>query len=189
MKVTMIFSRPLLGLLFILSVVMVGPSCARDDTSSGQSSSSGQQQEGSHTKWLGFNDGLIKARSQKKPIFVEFYTDWCPYCKMFQKETIHDAKVARMLEAEFVYVRLNAEDSNSHVNYNGKTLSNVELADSFSVSAFPSLVFLDSGGKPITMLAGFIPPDQFETVLAYIHQECYQTQISFGEFAKKRTCN
>ena len=168
---------------------MVGPSCARDDTSSGQSSSSGQQQEGSHTKWLGFNDGLIKARSQKKPIFVEFYTDWCPYCKLFQKETIGESKVARMLAENFVYVRLNAEDLNNHVKYNGKTFSNVELAHSFSVTAYPSLLFLDSGGKPITMLSGFIPPDQFEPVLAYIQQECYQTQITFREFAQKRTCN
>lgn len=185
----MTLARTFLGLLLIFSIVMVGPSCARDDTSSGQSSSLEQQQEGSPIKWLGFNDGLDKARSEKKQIFVEFYTDWCPYCKMFQKETIGDDKVARMLEENFVYVRLNGEDSNNHVNYNGKTLSNVELANSFSVSAFPSLLFLDSGGKPITMLSGFIPPDQFEPVLAYIQQECYQTQITFGEFAKKRACN
>ena len=183
MKVTMTLSRPLLGLLIIISVVIVGPSCTRDDASSGQ------LQEGSPVQWLGFNDGIDKARSEKKPIFVEFYTDWCPYCKMFQKETIAERKVARMLAENFVYVRLNAEDSTSQVNYNGKTLSNVELANSFSITAFPSLVFLDSGGKPITMLSGFIPPDDFETVLAYIHQECYQTQISFSEFAKKRVCN
>lgn len=187
--VTMTLSRPLLGLLLIVSVVIVGPSCAREDTKSGPASSSGQKQDGSPTKWLGFNDGLDKARSEKKPIFVEFYTDWCPYCKLFQKETIGESKVARMLAENFVYVRLNAEDSNNHVKYNGKSLSNVELANSFSVTAFPSLLFLDSGGKLITMLSGFIPAHQFETVLAYIQQECYQTQITFGEFAKKRACN
>ena len=189
MKVIMTLSRPLLGLLLFISVVMVGSSCARDDTSRGQTSSSGQQQEGSQTKWLGFNDGMVKAKSEDKPIFVEFYTDWCPYCKKFQKETVNERNVARMLAEKFVYVRLNAEDSKNRVKFQGKSLSNVELTNSFGISAFPSLVFLDSGAQPITMLSGFVPASQFVSVLDYIQQKCYQTQISFRDFTKRGNCN
>ena len=189
MKVTMTLARTLLSLLLIISFVMVAPSCARDDTSSAQTSSSGQQQKTPQTKWLSFNDAVAKAKTEDKPIFVEFYTDWCPYCRKFQKETVNDQNVARMLTENFVYVRLNAEDSKSRVKFQGKSLSNVELTNSFGITAYPSLVFLDSQAQPITMISGFVPPGKFASVLDYIQQKCYQTQISFRDFTKRGNCN
>ena len=189
MKVTMTLSRSLLSLLLITSLLMVLPSCARDDNAREQASASERQKKDLPTKWLAFDDGLAKARTENKPIFVEFYTDWCIYCQKFQKETIKDQEVARMLSENFVYVRLNAENSENRVRYNGKSFSNVELTQAFGITAYPSLVFLDAKSKPITMLSGFVPPHEFVTVLSYIDQKCYETQISFREFTKKGNCN
>ena len=185
----MTLSRSILSLLFIVSLLMVSLSCARDETARDQVSTSERQQKDLPTQWLAFDDGLAKARTENKPIFVEFYADWCIFCKKFQKETIKDPKVARMLSEKFVYVRLNGENSENRVRYNGKSFSNVELTQAFGISAYPSLVFLDSTSKPITMLAGFVPPREFMPVLDYIDQKCYETQISFREFAKKGGCN
>jgi len=179
-------------LILALSLLVSGSSCAREESEGLQAkstSASSQQQEQLQVKSLDFNEGLAKARSEDKPIFVEFYTDWCPYCKKFQLETIRNQKVAAMLAENFAYVRLNAEDSKNRVKFQGKSLSNVELTNSFGISAYPSLVFLDSKSQPITMLSGFVPPDQFATVLDYIQQKCYQTQISFNDFTKKGNCN
>ena len=185
----MTISRSALTLLLLASLAIVGPSCARDETAREQNSPSGRQQKDLPTKWLAFDDGLAKARTENKPIFVEFYAEWCIFCKKFQKETIEDQKVAKMLAEKFVYVRLNAESLESRVRYRGKSLSNVELAQAFGINSYPSLVFLDSKGKPITMLSGFLPPHQFMPVLDYIDQKCYETQISFRQFAKKGSCN
>lgn len=179
-------------LILALSLLVSGSSCAREESEGLQAKStraSSQRQEQAQVKWLGFNDGLAKARTEDKPVFVEFYTDWCPYCKKFQRETIRNQKVAAMLAGNFAYVRLNAEDSQSRVKYDGKSYSNVELAQAFGVTAYPTLVFLDSRSKPITMLSGFVPPNQFATVLSYIQQKCYETQISFNDFTKRGNCN
>ena len=181
--------RSALTLLLLASLLIVAPSCARDDTAREQASATERQQKDLPTKWLAFDDGLAKGRTENKPIFVEFYAEWCIFCKKFQQETIKDQKVARMLSENFVYVRLNAENSESRVRYNGKSLSNVELTQAFGINAYPSLFFLDSKGQPITMLSGFVPPHQFMPVLDYIDQKCYATQISFTEFAKKGNCN
>lgn len=181
--------RPAFTFLFLGLFLMAGPACSRDETAREQVSASERQQKDLPTKWLAFNDGLAKARTENKPIFVEFYADWCVFCKKFQKETIKDPKVARMLSENFIYVRLNGENSENRVRYNGKSFSNVELSQAFGISAYPSLVFLDSESKPITMLSGFVPPREFMPVLDYIDQKCYETQISFREFAKKGSCN
>ncbi len=181
--------RSALTLLLLAALLIVAPTCARDDTAREQASATGRQQKDLPTKWLAFDEGLAKARTENKPIFVEFYADWCIFCKKFQQETIKDQKVARMLSENFVYVRLNAENSESRVRYNGKSLSNVELTQAFGINSYPSLVFLDFNGQPITMLSGFLPPHQFMPVLDYIDQKCYETQISFSEFAKKGSCN
>jgi thioredoxin-related protein len=178
-----------LTLLLLASLLIVAPSCARDDTATEQASATEREQKDLPTKWLAFDDGLAKARTENKPIFVEFYAEWCIFCKKFQKETIKNQKVAKMLSEHFVYVRLNAENSESRVRYKGKSLSNVELTQAFGINAYPSLVFLDSKGQPITMLSGFVPPQQFIPVLDYIDKRCYETQISFSEFAKKGSCN
>jgi thioredoxin-related protein len=178
-----------LTLVLLLSLLTAGPSCTRDETAREQASASEEQQKHLPSKWLAFDDGLAKARTENKPIFVEFYADWCIFCKKFQKETIGDQKVGRMLSENFVYVRLNAENADNRVRYNGKYFSNVELTQAFGITAYPSLVFLDSQSKPITMLSGFVPPREFMPVLDYIDQKCYETQISFREFTKKGSCN
>jgi thioredoxin-related protein len=185
----MIILRSVLTLLLLASLAIVGPSCARDETATEQATPSERQEKDLPTKWFAFDDGLAKARTENKPIFVEFYAEWCIFCKKFEKETIKDQNVSKMLSENFVYARVDAENSESRVHYRGKSLSNVELGQAFGINSYPSLVFLDSKGKPITMLSGFIPPHQFMPVLAYIDQKCYETQISFRQFAKKGSCN
>jgi len=181
--------RWFLTLLLLAFPLIAVPSCSRDETAREQAGASASQQKGLPTKWLAFDDGLAKARTENKPVFIEFYAEWCIFCKKFQKETIKNQKVARMLAENFVYVRLNGENSESRVRYQGKSLSNVELTQAFGIRAYPSLVFMDSKGQPITMLSGFVPPHQFMPVLDYIDQKCYETQVSFREFAKKGSCN
>jgi len=179
--------------LLLISFLVFSPSCAKEDAGGKEPGASGRtsptQHQSGQVEWFDFNDGLAKAKSEGKPIFLEFYTDWCIYCKKFQRETIQDKNVSQRLSKNFAYVRLNAENSDNQISYDGKSYSSVELTQAFGVTAFPSLVFLDSEGKPITMLAGFVPPSRFTTILDYIHQKCYQTQISFRDFANKGTCN
>lgn len=189
----MSFSRWLLPFILTLSFLGTSSFCAKDEPEKQKafrvSPPSAQKQERLQVERVGFNDGLAKARLENKPIFVEFYTEWCVYCQKFQRETIQDQNVVRMLSENFIYIRLDAENSNNQIKYRGKSMSNVDLTRSFGINGYPSLVFLDSKGQPITLVPGFVPAPEFSAILSYIHQECYQTKISFHDFVKKGNCS
>src|SRR5437867_228320 len=55
-----------------------------------------------------FADVLAKAKAQGKPVFVDFTTDWCGWCKKLDKDTYSQPSVAEAMKA-FVNVRIDAE--------------------------------------------------------------------------------
>jgi thiol:disulfide interchange protein len=91
---------------------------------------------------------LARASADRKPVMIDFYTDWCGWCKRLDRTTLADARVQRALE-RFVVVKLNAEKDGS------------PEADRFGVRGYPTVVFLDAAGKEIGRIPGYIEADGF----------------------------
>lgn len=138
--------------------------------------------------WLKFNQGLTLAEKQDKVVLVDFYTNWCHWCKVMDEKTFRNESVASLLQRRFITVRVNAEDMNERVTFRGQDMTNVQLTRAFNVTGFPSLAFLDSKGEPITIIPGYIPPEEFIHILNYIDKGCYKQQMPFEEFKKKLDC-
>jgi len=113
------------------------------------------------SSWIGFDEGLALAKKENKSIVVDFYTDWCHWCKVMDEKTFHESKVKDKLEQRFVTVRLNAEDEKAMVNYRGNAYTNVQLTQAFGVTGFPTLAFLQADGNIITTVPGYIPAETF----------------------------
>lgn len=185
-------SHRLFYFMLILALNLISSSCSREEAPqlhAKSGTSTNTKQEGEQIQWFTFNNGLAKAKTENRPVFVEFYTEWCVACKAFHRETLQNDNVANILEKNFVAVRINAEDDSDRIKYEGKYYSSAELTYSLGVSVFPSLVFLDSDAQPITKIHGFVPPTQFSAILNYIDQKCYETKISLHEFVKQGACN
>jgi thioredoxin-related protein len=166
--------------------------CAKDEAAKqqgGPPSPGTVQERKAQIQWLDFDDGLARARSTKKPIMINFYTDWCVYCKKLDRETLQDTEVARTLESGFIAIRLNAENGETHLSYRGKSFSHAEFSRYFGVTAFPSIAFLNDKGEPITMVPGFVPAPQFSVFLNYIRRECYLKNVSLQDFVAKGDCS
>ena len=91
---------------------------------------------------------LARAGSEKKIVMVDFYTDWCGWCRRFDQKTLSDFNVQRALE-RFVSVRLNAEKDGR------------EAAERFRVDGYPTILFLDARGDEVGRIPGYMEPGPF----------------------------
>jgi len=139
---------------------------------------------GAGDSWIGFDEGIALAEKNKKPIIVDFYTDWCHWCKVMDEKTFNEKDVKAKLQRNFVTVRINAEDRKATATYRGQTFNNVQLTQAFGVTGFPTLAFLEDDGDVITTIPGYIPAEQFIHILSYIEQKMYEKKMPFEEFLK-----
>ena len=179
-------------LLVVALAVTCTFACAKDEAANQQSGSTSPgtvQERKAQVQWLDFDDGLARARSTKRPIMINFYTDWCVYCKKLDRETLQDPEITRTLESGFIAIRLNAENGKARLSYRGKSFSHAEFSRYFGVASFPSIAFLNDKGEPITMVPGFVPAPQFSVFLDYIRRECYLKNVSLKDFVAKGNCS
>ncbi len=135
---------------------------------------------------LTFHQGLEKAAKENKNMIVDFYTDWCHWCKVMDEKTFKNAEIAKKLNDRFVTVRINAEDPNQKVTFKGRTFNHIELTRAFQVTGFPSLAFISPQHEVITVLPGYIPAEQFSYILDYIDQKCWEKKMTLEEFMKRK---
>jgi len=136
--------------------------------------------------WVSFDDALETAADEGKPFMVDFYTDWCHWCKVMDSKTFSNEAVAPLLTEEFLISRVHAEDGNAEVHYRGKKYSNVEFTRAMNITGFPSVAFFDSDANPITVIPGYIEADTFKYILSYVREGCYKQKMSFQEFMKRK---
>ena len=133
--------------------------------------------------WLSYNEGLARAEKENKYVLIDFYTDWCGYCKKMDKNTYSNEEVKKILSKKFVIIRVNAE-SDSKVIENGKEITERELAKLYKVSGYPTTWFLESNHSRVAPLPGYVTTEQFIPVLNYISEGWYKS-ISFKEYSEK----
>ncbi len=135
--------------------------------------------------WYAFQDGMKLADSAEKHLVIDFYADWCHWCKVMDKETFSDPNVEKYLFENFIPIKLNAESTSETITFRGQQLTPRELTSAFQVTGFPSIAFLTPDMEVITIIPGYIKKDMFMNILQYVEQECYKSQISFDEFLEK----
>jgi thiol:disulfide interchange protein len=98
--------------------------------------------------WQGSLQAAMKiAAREKKPIFIDFWAEWCGPCKAMLATTYKDkAVVAR--SKQFVPVLINADEQS-------------KLLEKFGISGIPTVVFLDAKGKVLLQTTGYESGPEF----------------------------
>ncbi len=133
--------------------------------------------------WLSYNEGLALAEKENKYVLIDFYTDWCGYCKKMDEETYSNEEVKSILNENFVIVKVNAESENKVIE-NEEEITERELAKLYQVTGYPTTWFLESNHSRIAPLPGYVTAEQFIPILNYIGEEWHKS-ISFKEYLEK----
>jgi thioredoxin-related protein len=133
-----------------------------------------------------FEDVITEAQAQDKPILVEIYAPWCPYCQRMQENVYSNETVRDYLDETFTYVRLNSDTTAGTHQYRDRTLSTKQLASVLGAKGVPTTTFLKADGTPIARQPGYIKRPQFFKIIRYVGSGAYENQ-SFQEFTGERS--
>lgn len=88
--------------------------------------------------------------ADEKPVFIDFYADWCAPCKELEKKTFPDPKIVAIAK-NFTMVKVDCTAPNAKIR---------AFMDKFHVTGMPTLVFIDAKGNEIKTLReiGFMEP-------------------------------
>lgn len=132
-----------------------------------------------------FNTALATAKKEKKPVFIDFYTDWCGWCKKMDKETYTDPGIQKQIKEGWVAMKIDAEDDSKKGTFNGKSMTHREISQFFKVKGYPSFLFIDKDGKPVTVESGYFQKQDFALVLKYFKEELYTKKVVLDRYIEK----
>ncbi|WP_215224107.1 thioredoxin family protein [Echinicola shivajiensis] len=74
-------------------------------------------------QWISFGRLEDSLEVKPKKVFIDFYTDWCSYCKKMDRKVFTKAEVIEKINKEFYAVRMDAETQDS-IRFDGQVFIN-----------------------------------------------------------------
>ncbi len=95
-------------------------------------------------------ESVAELVTDEKPVFIDFYADWCAPCKELEKKTFPDPQIVEIAK-NFTMVKVDCTAPNAKIR---------AFMNKFHVTGMPTLVFIDAKGNEITNLReiGFMKP-------------------------------
>lgn len=120
--------------------------------------------DGDHIKPItgSYNDALRKAEKDGKPLMIDFYTDWCGWCK--KMDALMEQAPDEM--AKFAYYRVDAEKDRA-------------LAQKFKVTGYPTVVFVKPDGSEFHRWRGaYRTVDALKSAMAEVLEKAGTTKAA-----------
>lgn len=108
-----------------------------------------------------YNSALKTAKKENKPLLLYFFSKSCYYCTLMDGKTLADKEIAAVLKKDFVFLRVDVDKSE-------------DLGRLYRVSGTPSSWFLESSGKPVGGMPGYVEPGDYKNILDYVKGRHYK---------------
>jgi thiol:disulfide interchange protein len=123
-----------------LAAILLSVYCAREK---GEGAATGGA-----INWLtSFDTAVASARQKNLPVMIDFYTDWCGWCKKLDADTYVDKQVVDLAKG-FVSLKIDADAERA-------------ITSRYGITGFPTILFVDTAGNEIHRIVGYRPPEAF----------------------------
>ena len=103
-------------------------------------------------KWYSYEEGMALGKRLGKKVVIDFYADWCGFCRMMEGSTFKDPTVIAILNRDFIPVKVHSDREQ-------------EIALKYNVHALPNMAFIAQDGRSIGSVPGYIPSNRLVEIL------------------------
>ncbi len=140
--------------------------------------------------WLSIAEMQAAYKINPKPVLLDVYTSWCGWCKVMDRETYSNNKVAAYINEKYYAVKFDAESRDS-VEWNGKMygynkankVNDLAVHLMYGQMSYPTTIFLSALNAQPAPLPGYLKPKEIESPLKFFGDGAYKTK-NFPEFMK-----
>lgn len=97
---------------------------------------------------------LCMAKEQNKIIMVDVMTEWCKWCIELDNKVYAKSEVYDFANANQVNYKIDAEKGEG-----------IAFAKRYKIEGYPSILFIDSDGKEIDRIYGYVPVKDFKEMM------------------------
>ena len=123
----------------------------------------GQQKD--QINWISFTQLSDSLKVHPKKVFVNFYADWCVYCKEMDRTTFKNKEVIKRLNEKYYAVKMNIE-TEEKIIFGGQTFVNNRIKKVNPVHEI-ALLLASRKNKPFSLPAYLVFNENFEAEARY----------------------
>ena len=97
---------------------------------------------------LSFDEALVRARAERKLVFVDVTADWCGWCTRMDEDVFANARVQGAL-LDYVPIKVDADRGGRKV------------AVRYRVTGLPAFLLVNGDGELVGRFDGYMPVDAF----------------------------
>ena len=148
-------------------------------------------------EWLSFEEAVAKNEKEPRKILIDFYTDWCGWCKRMDKATYENPKIAAYINEHYYAIKFDAEQSEP-ITFQGQEFTNRgpqpgrrgkgthDLAISLlnGKMSYPTTLFMTEKLELITPIPGYKDAKAFEPIMRFMIEGKGYTQEDWNDFTQ-----
>ena len=141
-------------------------------------------------QWLTLSEAASKMQTEKKPLLIDLYTDWCGWCKVMDKKTYTHQELIKYVNEKFYPVKIDAE-TRDKISWKGRDyiyqptykINSYALFLTGGQLEFPTTVILLPDGTDPQAISGYMKPNEMEIFLKFFGEGKFG-KVSFRDYEK-----
>src|SRR5438067_3298284 len=102
--------------------------------------------------WQPWSDGVFdRARRENRFVLLDLEAVWCHWCHVMDETTYADPKVAALINARYVAVKVDQD-------------SRPDLSNRYEDYGWPATIVFNESGGEIVKRRGYMPPDEMASI-------------------------